>query len=340
MDTAKTASAASPAREADPRAPLATVVTPVYNGAKYLRDLMESVQAQTYPNLVHAVLDNCSSDATADIIAEYAQARVPVIASRNATLLPLSANWNAALQLAPPESRYIRLVCHDDLLAPDAIERMVAVAERYPDIGVVIADVRKFEENGSATIAPTLWPTDVEHVDGRDATRSYFRNERVIIANQVMFRKSAMAVRGREFYPEDLSGSDYDAVLAVLAKSNLGIVHAPLAHERIHGLSEGANSQTIWRLTDVEWLLAMHRFGPSVYTPEEWRELFGRYKRRYLRRMFKWRFSKHGREVARRHMGLIRQRGISITPLDHVLALIDGVPVKLGLKQGWDSFPW
>lgn len=322
-------------------APLTAIVTPVYNGANYLRELMDSVQAQTYPNLVHVVLDNCSKDATAKIISQYLNARVPVITARNESVLPLSANWNAALALVPPDAIYVRVICHDDLMAPDAIQRMVEVAERHPDVGVVISDVKKFNEDGSATIAPTLWPDDIEHVDGRTATRAYFRNERVIIANQVLFRKSAMAaVRGREFYSEDLSGSDYDAVLAVLSKSNLGVVHAPLALERIHGLSEGANSQTTWRLTDVEWLLAMVRHGPAVYTPAEWRELFGRYKRRYLRRMFKWRFSRHGRDVVRRHLTIMKERGVKLSLWDHASALIDGVPVKLGLKEGWGSFPW
>ena len=40
------------------RVPLVAIATPVYNGAEYLADTMACVQAQTYPNLVHCVLDN------------------------------------------------------------------------------------------------------------------------------------------------------------------------------------------------------------------------------------------------------------------------------------------
>ena len=322
-------------------APLVAVVTPTYNGADYLREVMDCVQAQTYPNLVHVVLDNCSTDATSEIIASYANATVPIITARNPELLPLNANWNAALQLAPQDAAYVRLICHDDLMTPDSIERMVDVAERNPSVGVVVCDVRKFDEDSDyEDVTVTQWPADVETASGQDATRRYFRNERVIISNQVMFRKSAMAVRGREFYAEDIAGSDYDAVLAVLAKFDLGVVHAPAALTRLHGRSETSTFQTTWKFTDLEWFLAMSRHGPSAYTEAEWRELFGRYKRRYLRRMFRWRFSAQGRQVIRRHMELIRSRGLRISALDHVIAVADGIPVKLGLKPGWRSFPW
>jgi len=81
--------------------PLVAVVTPTYNGANYRREVMDCVQAQSYPNLVHVVLDNCSADATAEIIADFKGARVPVVSARNPELLPLNANWNAALQLVP-----------------------------------------------------------------------------------------------------------------------------------------------------------------------------------------------------------------------------------------------
>jgi glycosyltransferase involved in cell wall biosynthesis len=320
--------------------PLVAVVTPVYNGANYLHELMDSVQAQTYPNLVHVVLDNCSSDATAEIIARFAEAHVGVITRRNASLLPLSANWNEALQLAPADAKYVRVVCHDDLLTPDAIERMVAVAERHPKVGVVVGDVIRFRQNNDEKLVATLWPDDVERVDGADVIRSYFRVDHILVANQVLFRKAAMAVRGREFYPEDLSGSDYDAVLAVLAKWDLGVVHAPVVRERLHGSSEGASTQEPWQLTEVEWMLTMIRHGPAAYAPAEWRDLYGRYRRRYLRRMFRRQFSAHGRNVNARHMAMIRGRGVRFTPWDHLAALMDGVPVKLGLKPGWDTFPW
>ena len=47
-----------------PQAPLVSVVTPVYNGARYLRECIESVLAQGYGNWRYLMLNNRSTDAT------------------------------------------------------------------------------------------------------------------------------------------------------------------------------------------------------------------------------------------------------------------------------------
>lgn len=71
---------------------------------------LDSVQAQTYPNLIHVVSDNASTDETAEILARYHNARVPVVTSRSGVVLPQMANWNRAIDLAPKEARWIRLL--------------------------------------------------------------------------------------------------------------------------------------------------------------------------------------------------------------------------------------
>ena len=82
-------------------APLVAVVTPVYNGAKYLAATLACVQRQTYPNLVHVVLDNASTDETPAIIRSFEGGRVPILTARNAEALPQLPNWNAALRMTP-----------------------------------------------------------------------------------------------------------------------------------------------------------------------------------------------------------------------------------------------
>ena len=52
--------------------PLVSVVTPVYNGEEHLRECVESVLRQTYENWEYVIVDNCSTDGTAEIAAEYA----------------------------------------------------------------------------------------------------------------------------------------------------------------------------------------------------------------------------------------------------------------------------
>ena len=114
--------------------PLVAVLTPVYNGGKYLAETMACVQAQTYPNLVHVVLDNASTDTTPEIISRYLNSRVPVVTKRNSALLPQRENYNATVALAPAEARYLKILAADDLMRPDAIARLVDVCERNPNV--------------------------------------------------------------------------------------------------------------------------------------------------------------------------------------------------------------
>ena len=123
--------------EANRQQPLVAVITPVYNGAAFLQDALACVQAQTYPNLIHIVLDNASTDATPELIAKAQGGCVPILARRNAALLRQIDNWNAAVGLCPPEAAYFRLLCADDTMPPDAIEKMVVLAETDPEIGLV-----------------------------------------------------------------------------------------------------------------------------------------------------------------------------------------------------------
>jgi glycosyltransferase involved in cell wall biosynthesis len=67
---------------------LAAICTPVYNGQKYLAETLECVQAQTYPNLVHVILDNASKDSTPEIIERFKGGRVPLLVSRNPETVP------------------------------------------------------------------------------------------------------------------------------------------------------------------------------------------------------------------------------------------------------------
>src|SRR5580765_5132910 len=55
----------------DPSLPTVTVVTPAYNQADFLRDTIESVLSQDYPNIEYVVLDDGSTDDTPKILAEY-----------------------------------------------------------------------------------------------------------------------------------------------------------------------------------------------------------------------------------------------------------------------------
>mgnify|MGYP001618763453 CR=1 FL=1 len=59
--------------------PLVSIVTPVFNGAKYLEECLQSVLKQTYPHIEHIVIDGGSSDGTLDILKDYTAQHIKTI---------------------------------------------------------------------------------------------------------------------------------------------------------------------------------------------------------------------------------------------------------------------
>ena len=76
-------------------APLVSVVTPVYNGAAYLSECIESVLAQTYTNWEYIIVNNCSTDRTRDIASHYAQQDTRIRLHNNDDFLSLDAEFES-----------------------------------------------------------------------------------------------------------------------------------------------------------------------------------------------------------------------------------------------------
>jgi len=119
--------------------PLVSVVTPVYNGAPYLAECIESVLGQTYSNFEHIIMDNCSTDGTSNIANEYAKKDSRIRVYRNDVLLDIIPNHNRAFRSISAESKYCKVVCGDDWIFPECIARMTCLAEANPSIGVMSA---------------------------------------------------------------------------------------------------------------------------------------------------------------------------------------------------------
>jgi len=108
--------------------PLVTVLTPLYNGEKYLAECIESVLNQTYLHWNYVIVNNCSTDGSLAIAASYAAKDRRIRIHNNEKLVGRNANHNIAFRQISPESKYCKVVHADDWLFPDCIARMVNVA--------------------------------------------------------------------------------------------------------------------------------------------------------------------------------------------------------------------
>ena len=295
---------------------------------------MDSVQNQTWPNLVHVVLDNNSTDGTARIIENYRDAAIPVLAFRNDTTVPIKENWNAAFERVPAAAVYTKLLCADDTLYPDAVAEMVALAETDPEIGVVGC-----LHDCMGDVADFFWPKDQTVFDSRDAVRKILLREGVLMPVQLLMRKSVTDHRTPLFQPPVPGGYDMDAMLELITRSKFGFVHKSLCFTRVH---ENTVTNTTFGSREKTWtadaLYFLTTYGPAALG-ENYEDELKRFRRYYVRRMLLWRRQGMSEAHQKRHFEAFREAGWSWGPALIADAIIDWALIKAGVRRNWTGYP-
>ncbi|MDP3638093.1 MAG: glycosyltransferase family 2 protein [Azonexus sp.] len=105
--------------------PKVSVCIPTYRGGPTIGASIESVLAQSLRDFELLVIDDCSPDDTAAIVASFSDSRIRYL--RNEHNLGPAGNWNRCLKEA--RGQYFKLLPHDDLLHPQCLQRQVAILE-------------------------------------------------------------------------------------------------------------------------------------------------------------------------------------------------------------------
>jgi glycosyltransferase involved in cell wall biosynthesis len=307
--------------------PLVAIVTPVYNGAAFLAETMECVQKLDYPNLIHIVRDNASTDATPEIITRYQDRRVPVISARNSKTVPMAPNWNAAVAMVPKEAVFFRILCADDTLIPHAISHMMEVASRDPRIGIV----------GSLWRAEGLCgeelPKNRQVFDSTEVLRSFLRREhRVLNGPHSLIRCTQLDAR-QAYYDETIAGFDSDANIRACLNNKYGFVHEELCFCRIHEASETATYAIRTHVHLAEWLVLLDRYGPSVLGFREYLDCRRAYRRHYLRRLLLVRWRDKDKSLFGRHLSGLRVRDDAASWVDFVDAMAEFFVLALTARR-------
>jgi glycosyltransferase involved in cell wall biosynthesis len=303
------------------------VVTPVYNGASFLVETMDCVQAQSHRHLVHIVLDNASTDETPAIIKCYEHARTPVVAHRNERTLPMVANWNAAVSLVPTEAKYFRVLSADDLIAPNFIARTVAVAERHASVVAVGCGL----SHRGAELGSAGWEPEREVFPGKEAAQRFFLGTGAIIAHQILIRRDQLDHR-RPFFQEGLTADDSDACLDMFRRGDWGFVHETLATTRDHSDTDSNTRVKRLRLDACERLVLLERHAAFAFGDREGRRQVTRYRRYYMRQLVRW-WLRGEREVVECHLETLRRFCPGPLTLQIADALANWPLARLGLSE-------
>jgi glycosyltransferase involved in cell wall biosynthesis len=245
--------------------PLVSVVTPVYNCAEYLSECIESVLAQTYQNWDYTIVNNCSTDGTAEIARRYAAKDPRIKVFENKEFLRAVQNHNHALRQISPASNYCKIVFADDWIFPACLEEMVALAEEHSSVGIVGAYGIKDRE--------VMWsglPYPSRLVTGREICRKLFLDRLYVFGSATSLLYRSSIVRAHDpFYDESNIHADMEACVSALRNCDFGFVHQVLTFSRVRAgsletVSSDFNSLAAGKLHDLVI------YGRNFLTDEEY----------------------------------------------------------------------
>jgi len=299
--------------------PLVGVVTPVRNTAKYLAEAIESVLAQTYGHWEYAIVDNGSTDGSLEIAREYADRDPRIRVFPNDEVVGVLQSLNRSVRHLPAGAAYCKVVCADDWLFPECLERMVSVAEAYPGVGIVGAyrlDERVVNLDGIRVDRTVVPGRELGH----DSLMGGFP---FVFGSPTSTMIRADLVRARPvFYNEGNLHSDVEACYDLLRTSDFGFVHQVLTFTRRHNESNTSYAKRLRTFLPSQ-IGVLVRYGPDYLTPEE-------YDRRVAVMLFfylRW-LAAHPLRMRSRDMREFHRRA-----LEEIMAEVSGAQLARGVAR-------
>jgi len=223
--------------------PLVSVCIPVHNVTRFLDEAIASVLTQTYGNLELVIANGASQPEPRrlieEIVSRNSDPRVQLIL--NPANFSMVENWNSAIRNA--RGIYLKLLCADDVLMPDCLERQVQALQEHPNVVLAAGSRVIINRKGNRLFTRNgIGATGV--YAGKDAILRCILSGTNIIGDpvNVLWRRSAMGEAGK-FDPDVLYCTDVDYWLRLLSEGDLFYDREPVGYYRIHA-SASANALT------------------------------------------------------------------------------------------------
>jgi glycosyltransferase involved in cell wall biosynthesis len=261
--------------------PFVSVVTPFYNTREFLAECIESVLRQTYQNWEYILVDNWSTDGSSEIAKEYAS-RFPgkIRLIRTQSFLPQVPNYNFALTCISRDSKYCKMVQADDWIYPECLERMVAVAESDPCIGIVSSHYLRGVPGGGHVEGHGL-PYAKGVIPGREICKRQLLGSMYVFGSPTVLLYRSEIVRSTSpFFDESVLHDDTDTSYRILQKWKFGFVHQILSFLRVHDDSI-RGSALDFNPNILDRLLQLSKFGPVYLEQDEFARLLQKVKSEY-----------------------------------------------------------
>lgn len=314
--------------------PLVSICVPTWNSALYLRESLDSILAQDYPDFEVIVSDNASQDDTLAILEEYEQeGRIRL--HRNQQNIGAGANFNLLVRLARGE--FVAIYHSDDIYDPDIVSASVAFLQSHPETGLVGTMARVISSDGAfrydyrlpeplARLGRTTFNRD-ESILG---TTLLSGNRIFLVTPSVMVRRAAYDEFGGFDQATYAAAVDYEMWLRIAARYKIGVIDRPLMKYRIHD-KQGSQHEvrTNIRVPDSARLIEAYR---SKITDPAVARACSRYLERTL---FKTALKQNDAGCFEQSSETIASlQNILYRPAALLLVLANRIGIRLGIRPG------
>jgi glycosyltransferase involved in cell wall biosynthesis len=243
--------------------PKVTVLMSVYNGEKYLREAIESILNQSYSDFEFLIIDDCSTDSSASILAEYTESDSRIYILKNKKNLGLTKSLNIGLRSARGE--YIARMDADDISLPNRLKTQVDFMDKHSDIGVCGSAIQAFQAKESVTSPPK---------DHKRIVIGLLQDNPV--AHPTVLIRTSILKEHEIFYNEDfIAAQDYELWVRLSRVTKFENLTCVLLQYRLHGdnislKSAGQNdSRFRARLMQYEYILKRRLSDVEVHLVKE-----------------------------------------------------------------------
>lgn len=232
--------------------PLVSVLIPAFNHEDYVVRCLDSVLDDPYPSKEIVIIDDGSTDQTAERIEAWAERHRDEIAIEfvRRENKGIAATLNELAARARGE--FLRIGASDDYLLPGGCEVLVRYLMMHPEKSAAIGDCIVVDRYGSKILESGM--SDLHHADKR-LYRSDEGIRRAVISHWAvggpvtMLRKNALDTVAR--WTEGLRVDDWDLFLRLAARDAIGFIDIKVCAYRLHGENFSKTRHTATRIVNL-----------------------------------------------------------------------------------------
>lgn len=212
------------------RTPRVSITMPVLNGERYISESIESILAQTFQDFELIVVDDGSTDRTAEIVRGFAsRAQIKIVHHPQRQGIARSVNDGVRRS----SGELIAFCDHDDAWLPNFLESQVSYLDEHADVGMVHSDFQMTDGDGNV-IVPSVAATRGSHARPSGHVFPQLFMDSFIVGNSVMIRKEIFETLGG--FDESLRFGDYLLWMRIARHYKVDYVPKALTQYRQHAV--------------------------------------------------------------------------------------------------------